>query len=319
MKDQLKFDFRVYAVIRSINPLSIYVSREGWNNYSIRTSCLYHNQIKAFQGSKRLLSTVFSQMTACGIRAKKLWHDVKLIVVKTVLAMLPELMIQYERTFSGMEGPQCFQIVGFDIMVRSDGFPILLEVNACPSLTIDHGGSDTEPRQRSVVDEVSFFRHPMICSSASLRMVELDIPKPIRTTGGIFAFLGQSRVHIYAICFFSGRYTRPIVGYQKICEVSWVNFERDCGYEGLFTPGGLEKKFHEICEYYEGNIQSEKGLFFHGFLSFMIYIADRQFSTVSLLKDRLQLLFDAVTNALRSKGVRSRRLRREEFDSKSGE
>ncbi|PIO55138.1 hypothetical protein TELCIR_23479, partial [Teladorsagia circumcincta] len=29
MKDQLKFDFRVYGVIKSINPLSIYVSREG--------------------------------------------------------------------------------------------------------------------------------------------------------------------------------------------------------------------------------------------------------------------------------------------------
>lgn len=33
MKDQLKFDFRVYGVIRSINPLSIYVSREGMPLY----------------------------------------------------------------------------------------------------------------------------------------------------------------------------------------------------------------------------------------------------------------------------------------------
>lgn len=29
MKDLLKFDFRVYAVIKSINPLSIYIAREG--------------------------------------------------------------------------------------------------------------------------------------------------------------------------------------------------------------------------------------------------------------------------------------------------
>ena len=29
MKDKLKFDFRVYAVIKSINPLSIYIAREG--------------------------------------------------------------------------------------------------------------------------------------------------------------------------------------------------------------------------------------------------------------------------------------------------
>ena len=29
MKDGLKFDFRVYGVIKSINPLSLYVAREG--------------------------------------------------------------------------------------------------------------------------------------------------------------------------------------------------------------------------------------------------------------------------------------------------
>lgn len=29
LPDQLKFDFRVYAVIRNINPLSIYIAREG--------------------------------------------------------------------------------------------------------------------------------------------------------------------------------------------------------------------------------------------------------------------------------------------------
>lgn len=33
LKDQLKFDFRVYAVIKSINPLSIYVAREGKFSY----------------------------------------------------------------------------------------------------------------------------------------------------------------------------------------------------------------------------------------------------------------------------------------------
>lgn len=72
-------------------------------------------------------------MAACGVRPKKLWHDVKLIIVKTVLAMLPELMIQYERTFSGKEGPQCFQVCCFsskeyneDLVFHSDEFIILL-------------------------------------------------------------------------------------------------------------------------------------------------------------------------------------------------
>lgn len=34
MSDGLKFDLRVYAVIKSINPLSIYVAREGTNKTS---------------------------------------------------------------------------------------------------------------------------------------------------------------------------------------------------------------------------------------------------------------------------------------------
>ena len=33
LSDGLKFDLRVYALIRSLNPLSIYVAREGKNYF----------------------------------------------------------------------------------------------------------------------------------------------------------------------------------------------------------------------------------------------------------------------------------------------
>lgn len=54
------------------------------------------------------------------------------------------------------------QIMGFDILVKKNGEPILLEVNSAPSLTIDHvipvpGGHievHDPPRVRSIVDEV---------------------------------------------------------------------------------------------------------------------------------------------------------------------
>uniref|UniRef100_A0A0K0DRQ9 Tubulin tyrosine ligase-like family, member 2 n=1 Tax=Angiostrongylus cantonensis TaxID=6313 RepID=A0A0K0DRQ9_ANGCA len=180
MKDQLKFDFRVYGVIKSLNPLSIYVSREGMarfctmkyekpapsnfdnlfshlTNYSLNKASqtyVHSNSLEdQVTGSKRLLSTVFYQMGVCGMKTKKLWHDVKLIVVKTVLAMVPELMIHYEHQFHRKRGPQCFQIVGFDIMVREDGSPVLLEVNASPSLSIEHSPHNNS-RQKSIVDEV---------------------------------------------------------------------------------------------------------------------------------------------------------------------
>ncbi|CAJ0565451.1 unnamed protein product, partial [Mesorhabditis spiculigera] len=190
MNDGLKFDFRVYGVIRSINPLSIYVAREGMarfctekysrpnasnfenlyahlTNYSLNKandryvhSTSLHDQIK---GSKRLLSTVFHQLESRGLRTKKLWHDIKMILVKTVLAMLPEILLHYEHHFIDKPGPQCFQIIGFDVMIRENGEPILLEVNAAPSLTIDHQlitsadealYEEAPLKVRSIVDEV---------------------------------------------------------------------------------------------------------------------------------------------------------------------
>ena len=46
--------------------------------------------------------------------------------------------------------------MGFDILVKKDGTPILLEVNSAPSLSIDHNvySQDSSPPVRSIVDEV---------------------------------------------------------------------------------------------------------------------------------------------------------------------
>uniref|UniRef100_A0A914RMY3 Tubulin--tyrosine ligase-like protein 9 n=1 Tax=Parascaris equorum TaxID=6256 RepID=A0A914RMY3_PAREQ len=72
-------------------------------------------------------------------------------------------MLSYEHYFYDVPGPQCFQIMGFDILITKELKPILLEVNSAPSLTIDHtlpmpNEEEIEnvepPRIRSVVDEV---------------------------------------------------------------------------------------------------------------------------------------------------------------------
>ncbi|PIO73947.1 hypothetical protein TELCIR_04064 [Teladorsagia circumcincta] len=111
-------------------------------------------------------------MAKCGLRTKKLWHDIKIIIVKTVLAMLPELMINYEHEFSGVVGPQCFQIIGFDIIVRENGTPILLEVNAAPSLTIDHSLANGT-RMKSIVDEFEKNLYAAEARSTSQRPIKI--------------------------------------------------------------------------------------------------------------------------------------------------
>ncbi|KAF7640021.1 hypothetical protein Mgra_00000466 [Meloidogyne graminicola] len=208
LSDGLKFDLRVYALIRSINPLSIYVAREGMarfctekypgmptkdnfanlyshlTNYSLNKSNNAYIHSKSLReqlkGSKRLLSTVFHQMEHKGVKTRRLWREIKLIIVKTVLAMIPEIMLNYENHFCDLknEAPQCFQIIGLDILIRQNGIPMLLEVNSSPSLSVDHilanneniwiGGSSEIPSVeqsssvRSIVDEVPLVRDTLL-------------------------------------------------------------------------------------------------------------------------------------------------------------
>lgn len=49
-------------------------------------------------------------MEAHGVGTRRLWHGIKMIVVKTVLAMVPEIMLNYEHYFSDIHGAQCFQV-----------------------------------------------------------------------------------------------------------------------------------------------------------------------------------------------------------------
>lgn len=48
-----------------------------------------------------------------------------------------------------------FQIIGFDILLRKNLQPILLEINACPSLSISHTVDEGENANstHSVIDE----------------------------------------------------------------------------------------------------------------------------------------------------------------------
>ncbi|KAL3080784.1 hypothetical protein niasHS_014889 [Heterodera schachtii] len=190
LPDELKFDLRVYAVIKSINPLSIYVAREGMarfctekyvrpcpenfdkfyahlTNYSLNkenNAYMHSNSLREqLRGSKRLLSTVFHQMERKGVRTRRLWKDVKLIIAKTVLAMVPEIMLNYEHHFAEMgrnAAPKCFQIMGFDILIREDGSPILLEVNSAPSLTVEHSLSKSTAESAGTEAETSAADQP---------------------------------------------------------------------------------------------------------------------------------------------------------------
>uniref|UniRef100_A0A8R1I575 Tubulin--tyrosine ligase-like protein 9 n=1 Tax=Caenorhabditis japonica TaxID=281687 RepID=A0A8R1I575_CAEJA len=364
MGDKLKFDFRVYGVIKSINPLSIYVAREGMarfctekyekpdssnfknlyahlTNYSLNKANEMYVHSNTLQdqtkGSKRLLSTVFHQLEARGVKTKRLWHDIKLILVKTTLAMLPEIMLHYEHHFYDSAGPQCFQIMGFDVLIREDGTPILLEVNAAPSLTADHiipfpGRSLTEggQRVRSIVDEVIKF--PLVRDTLLLILGLLNeeynssIKGETKSLDDFQTIKQRRKPHLSEI--FPTRYgahsghllflDKAMYIYMQfvqlrnnvnITSAGLKQFVRKCNLQDIIPISQIDEKVAEINYYFTGirptfgNVKnSGNGLPFHAFLMFLFFVAEKKFNLESDLLSKVQRLLSFCDMSLRHYG-----------------
>lgn len=161
--DKLKFDVRLYVLVRSLEPLEIYVAKEGLSrfctepyqepspknlhrvfmhltNYSlnVHSGNFVHSESRS-TGSKRTFSSVLARLAAKGADIKRVWSDIIALVIKTVIALAPELKVHYQAEIPlGKPGPTCFQILGFDILLLKNLKPILLEVNSNPSMRIEH-------------------------------------------------------------------------------------------------------------------------------------------------------------------------------------
>uniref|UniRef100_A0AAX7UZV8 Tubulin tyrosine ligase-like family, member 11 n=1 Tax=Astatotilapia calliptera TaxID=8154 RepID=A0AAX7UZV8_ASTCA len=161
--DKLKFDIRLYVLIKSLEPLEIYIAKEGLTrfctelyqepsqknlshvfmhltNYSlnVHSGNFVHSDSQS-TGSKRTLSSVLYRLAAKGVDIKRVWSDIIALVIKTVIAVVPELRVYYQADIPpGKPGPTCFQILGFDILLMKNLKPVLLEVNSNPSMRIEH-------------------------------------------------------------------------------------------------------------------------------------------------------------------------------------
>ena len=161
--EKFKFDLRIYVVLKSLEPLQVYICREGMarfcteryhlptpknifktymhlTNYSLnKYSPGYIQSDAGDKGSKRKLSAVFKQLKKEGCDIQHLWAEIDKVACKTIIAILPVLKLQSQIITAEVKRKlRCFQILGFDILLDKDLKPILLEVNSSPSLRIDH-------------------------------------------------------------------------------------------------------------------------------------------------------------------------------------
>ncbi|XP_015734478.1 tubulin polyglutamylase TTLL11 isoform X1 [Coturnix japonica] len=161
--DKLKFDIRLYVLLKSLEPLEIYIAKDGLSrfctepyqeptlknlhqvfmhltNYSlnIHSGNFIHSD-NVNTGSKRTFSSILCRLSDRGADVKKVWSDIISLVIKTIIALTPELKVYYQSDIpAGKPGPTCFQILGFDILLMKNLKPMLLEVNANPSMRIEH-------------------------------------------------------------------------------------------------------------------------------------------------------------------------------------
>ncbi|CAD8073735.1 unnamed protein product [Paramecium sonneborni] len=163
--DGLKFDLRIYVMLKSITPLKIFMYQEGLARFSTKkyvrpqkknlssvtmhlTNYAINKRSKDFVfnddtnkddvGHKRSLSSVFKYLKDQGHNVEQLIQQIKSVIVKTIQSVQADLAHLYRSQQHNADGiEQCFELFGFDILLDSNLKPWLLEVNHTPSFSTD--------------------------------------------------------------------------------------------------------------------------------------------------------------------------------------
>ncbi|CAF1423349.1 unnamed protein product [Rotaria sordida] len=297
----LKFDMRIYVLILKLDPLEVLLYDEGLarfatveyqapskknlhesfmhlTNYSLnkRSANYKHaSDEKQTDASKRKLNVVWSQLGQLFSpseieQTKEMIED---MINKTVLAILPELRIQYtlELPMTRKQN-QCFQIIGFDIILTDQLKPMLLEVNANPSLCIDFDH----------VNEAGKYVH-------ELSPIDEEIKKPLvlETLKLVIRRRNQSRSNAR--------------GYKAMSNRPFRNFASICGIiDESITMPSIDLLYIQIfnkCKEYASQSPAT-GLNFSAFVEAFFLVAQRKYPTSSSLLEIVTELVESCIHHL---------------------
>jgi tubulin polyglutamylase TTLL5 len=154
--NNLKFDLRIYVALTCVDPLRIYIYKEGLvrfatsnystghisnrfahlTNYSVnKNNPNFDSSTEDGKGHKWTLSAFKKFCQESGINFSFIWQKIKEIVIKTILSAESKIYAGFK-----MHVPyrnNCFELLGFDILIDENLTPWLLEVNLSPSLNTD--------------------------------------------------------------------------------------------------------------------------------------------------------------------------------------
>lgn len=145
-----KFDMRVYALVAQIQPLKIYVYREGVARFCSQTADANnmfsqltntavnrHNPSADMSSITQRISTVFGELEKEGANISELWKRIDRTIVLSVIAIHNFITKEAHNACPSCGLPRCFQLLGFDVLLDRELNPYLLEVNYRPSLEFD--------------------------------------------------------------------------------------------------------------------------------------------------------------------------------------
>lgn len=157
--NSLKFDLRIYVLVSCYEPLRIYIYEEGLarfasetyksgcksnrfmhlTNYSLNKRSENFVQNEDFRlddtGHKWSLSAIIKLLDAHGINTDLLVKNIYEIIIKTILACENTVLETSHKL--GLHRTNCFDLLGFDVLIDSNLKPWLLEVNLSPSMATD--------------------------------------------------------------------------------------------------------------------------------------------------------------------------------------
>lgn len=160
-----KCDLRIYVCITGFKPLTIYMYQEGLvrfatekfdlrhlqnsyahlTNSSINKSGASYEKVKEVvgRGCKWTLSRLFSYLRGWGADDQLLRQKIRHLVTLTVLAIAPSVPV----------AANCFELLGFDILIDDNLKPWLLEVNYSPALSLDCS-ADVSVKRKLIHDTI---------------------------------------------------------------------------------------------------------------------------------------------------------------------
>ena len=160
--DGYKYDLRVYVALTSVDPLRVFLYREGLvrlatekyadggadlsrrcmhlTNYSVNVKkagfTMGSNAVgEDGLGFKRSLTSLRRRFEADGADFTRVWAQIKEIVVKTLACAEGPMNVASATRVPGAARRACYELYGFDIMLDARLKPWLIEVNTGPSLS----------------------------------------------------------------------------------------------------------------------------------------------------------------------------------------